>query len=99
MTNPEAPAVTGTILELYASELGPDHVGRPVRFHVDGRPVHGVISKIDTEHYDLGVLVELGGSNELYNLGLDVEVIVITETAAEAISRLGQLHVVEQGGN
>lgn len=60
-----------------AAELGQGHVGRTVRFHADGAPVRGVISKVDTEHYDCRVLVELGDLDNLYNLAPAQEITFI----------------------
>lgn len=100
MSNPEAPAVTGTIQELHAVELGPEHAGRQVKFYADrgeGKVlVHGVLLKVDTEWSASRVRVDLVSPRECFSLGRSDEVVVITETVGEAILRLGQQYVTEQ---
>ena len=85
----ETPPVTGTITEMQAAELGPEHEGRHIRFHADGALVHGIISEVSIE-WGGRRIVALTHLDYFHALAPTAEVVIITETAAEATTRLGQ---------
>ena len=51
-----------------AEKLTSEHVGHRVAFWLDGTLVGGIVSGVDTEHYDSRVLVERGDLDHLYSL-------------------------------
>lgn len=86
MTNPEQPAVTGSLAVFRAAELGPEQHGRRIRFQHEDRAVHGILGSTAAGLSTELITIVLDLPRRLHQVPVETEVTVITETAAEAVA-------------